>query len=180
MTYWTTTGFTALPSGWINVYESVDLNGELTFTSACPGVVEQICKERDDPNHGDKRFVAASISEGDIDSAEDIDNYLWTTTVEDWDRNRDECEARIRADREKLFTKILAALTEAGNAGMPSSDLDKISFYSGTSTRWCVNKLITDRQIERFQVPNPDAKYNFDGTIPMLRIVTTSLSHLHR
>jgi hypothetical protein len=100
---WTDIAFTALPPGWVNVFEKDD---GTHYTEPCPGVLvqesvtaEKIWDEEDDDGHATLRtqsyeterevrtvFVCAGYNgESYLRPVDDEPGYIVTTTPEQWD-----------------------------------------------------------------------------------------------
>ena len=112
--HWTTIGVTALPPGWINVFEG----GDGFFTAPCPAVLLQ---ERQEDGERETRVIAAGFA-SDSGELEDVDGDLtahcYTLSVEQWESERDELERGLHADRDRIKRSMLDMLATAGDSGV--------------------------------------------------------------
>jgi hypothetical protein len=120
--YWTTVAVTAMPPGWVNVFEAHP--PEVAFrVEACAVVLLQ--ERVDQSGDRDTRAVPGSLLKDDscFDPVEYNDGHLLTCPASEWDGYKESLAAEVATGREAVRRQMLAALAKAGEEGVAAADL---------------------------------------------------------
>jgi len=145
---WTTYAVTALPLGWINVFEHAAKwaakSGAWFSTDMCPALLLQ---ERADTN-GDRltRVVFAQIVDGELEPAvpdEGLRGIVASLTEQEWERIQPEEEKQLLEARAILRQTMLDRLAEAGPGGIKAGDL--VKGLAGSDRRVDVREVMIEQ-----------------------------------
>ena len=89
---WTTVAVTALPPGWVNVFDYSDVHGWALASDPVPAILLQ--ERRGDDGEREVRTVAAAFSGGGLHPACEDGPLTATLPVTEWEAKRDAAGAK--------------------------------------------------------------------------------------
>lgn len=150
-----TVSFTALPPGWVNVYETKDREVEFSL-DPCPGLAlreiyvpfrRRVIVPVRLPRQFDSEFGTIHAIDMPVD-----DGYLTTTTLEDWRSGRDEWFAEmVTRIRQRVRVDILNALSDEWVRGNDLCSRIDPNHDSQWTIDLMMGFLVADGVVERSQ-----------------------------